>query len=187
MVTKGKITTRESNTNWFIYVLELENQKYYVGIAVDPEQRFIEHQKQQKKCSIWCKKHKAQKIVEVIDTGHRRMIDASFLEDIISLEYIKKYGAANVRGGRYLGSEQKVRKASDCHTKRGYITIMHRFLTELYMTHQEIEKLNLLAFLIDAKNESYLNNLLLVTSKSDNQKKTILRKIQERLNNKSKF
>lgn len=179
MVSQGKISERVSDKNWFIYVLELVENKYYVGIAVDPEERFLEHKTQGKKCSGWCRKHKALKIIKTVNTGYKTMKDATIMEDIVTLEYIKKYGAANVRGGRYSGSESRVQKSSEHHIKKGYITIIHKIIEEYDITYQEIEKMDLKNYLMDTRNESYLNNLIRITSNFDNPKKELFEKLME--------
>ncbi|KYG72904.1 hypothetical protein AWN68_09400 [Roseivirga echinicomitans] len=177
MVTLGKIKDRIGDSNWFLYVLKLEESKYYIGIAINPEQRFSEHQEQGKNCSSWCKKFKALEILEIVDTGHKRMKDATLLEDILTLNYIRRYGTVNVRGGRYIGSERKVQKSSEHHLKRGYITVMHRLLEQFNITFHEISELGLNDFIMDIRNEAFLKNIIAITSHSENPKTTLLEKI----------
>ncbi|MEO9965471.1 MAG: GIY-YIG nuclease family protein [Reichenbachiella sp.] len=177
MVTLGKVKDRISDSNWFLYTLKLEESKYYIGTAIDPEQRFSEHQEQGKNCSSWCKKFKALEILEAADTGLKRMKDATLLEDILTLNYIRRYGAANVRGGRYIGSERKVQKSSEQHLNRGYITVMHRLLEKFNITFHELSELGLNDFVMDNRNEAFLNNLIVITSNSENPKTKLLEKI----------
>jgi predicted GIY-YIG superfamily endonuclease len=34
MVTSGKVNDRIADNNWFVYVLALQNDNYYVGLAL---------------------------------------------------------------------------------------------------------------------------------------------------------
>ncbi|MEQ8531612.1 MAG: GIY-YIG nuclease family protein [Imperialibacter sp.] len=177
MVTQGKIKDRVSDSNWFVYALKLDDNRYYIGIAVDPVRRFLEHQAQGKNCSSWCKKYRALEIVETIDTGHKHMKDATLMEDLLTLQYITKFGATYVRGGRYMGSDQKVQKASEHHIRQGYITIMHRLLQQFKITYDDLSKLRLESYVLDNRNEPYINNIITTTSSSSHQKEVLLKKI----------
>ncbi|PNW27818.1 GIY-YIG nuclease family protein [Formosa algae] len=176
MVTQGKIKDRISDTNWYIYILSLQDDKYYVRIAIDPNKRFLQHQKQEKDSSNWCKKHRAIELIEIIVTKYKHMKDASLIEDIYTLKYIEKFGAENVRGGRYLGNEIDIEKKSRCHLKRGYISIMHKLISDFNITYSELNKLGVYECVINSKNTSFLNNLFLVTRKKTNQRGIIIAK-----------
>ncbi len=77
-----------------IYILQLENNKYYVGKTVNMGQRFSQHCSGQG--SEWTKIHKPIRIIKTIDN----CID-SIMEDNITKKYMLKYGIENVRGGSY--------------------------------------------------------------------------------------
>ena len=177
MVTQGKIKDRISDTNWYVYLLKLQDEKYYVGIAVDPNKRFLEHQKQGKDCPNWCKKYKAIKIIETFETKYKGMKDATLIEDIYTLKYIEKFGSENVRGGRYLWSDSKIKKKSKSHLERGYISIMHKLINDFNITYYELNKLGLYEYVTDSKNSPFLINLILVTRKENDQRKIIIEKI----------
>lgn len=179
MVTQGKIKDRVSDTNWFIYALSLQEFKYYIGISVTPESRISQHRKQSKDSSSWCKKYKPKETIEIIDTGLKRMIDAHHLEDIYTLEYIEKYGSDNVRGGRYFGSNKKIKKMAKSHLERGYISIPHKLLQEYKITYSELIQLEIYDFVINSKNRSYMLHLLSETKNFDNNKKLLLEKITQ--------
>ena len=79
----------------FIYVLSLENNKYYIGKTNIPYKRIISHFSDDG--SAWTQKHKPVDI-------HRIIPDCDdFDETKHTLEYMKKYGINNVRGGIYCG------------------------------------------------------------------------------------
>ena len=75
-----------------IYVLELENNKYYVGYTTNISQR-IESHFNGSGCS-WTKYHKPIKLLETRDGGKS-------VEKQVTLEYMRRYGWENVRGYAY--------------------------------------------------------------------------------------
>ena len=75
-----------------IYILKLEEGKYYVGRTKDLNKRTIEHFKLNG--SEWTKKYKP---VEILSTH----IGDNFEEEKLTLTIMDKYGIDNVRGGSY--------------------------------------------------------------------------------------
>ena len=77
----------------FIYVLELEKNKFYIGTTIYPDFRFLTHFNPNG--SEWTKKYKPKKVIELIP-------DCNDLdEDKYTLKYMEKYGINNVRGGSF--------------------------------------------------------------------------------------
>jgi predicted GIY-YIG superfamily endonuclease len=74
-----------------IYILQLESNKYYVGKTNKPITRLNDHFSQS--ASAWTKKYKPIQIHEL--RPDRPDTD----EQIVTQEYMKKYGIDNVRGG----------------------------------------------------------------------------------------
>lgn len=84
----------ESEPKGWVYILELQSDKYYVGWTTKPTRRYDEHV-----FGIgasWTKKYGPPKgcVVQYKDC-------TKFDEDKYTLEYMKKYGTDNVRGGAY--------------------------------------------------------------------------------------
>jgi len=77
-----------------IYCLELEQGKYYVGITYNLNFRYAQHKSGEG--ARWTKLYKPLRIMEVISED----VDRN-MEDTITLQYIERYGAENVRGGSY--------------------------------------------------------------------------------------
>ena len=75
-----------------IYVIELENNKFYVGRSNIPKQRILNHFKENG--SEWTKLYKPIKVLSQIKGDN---ID----EEKYTLLYMKKYGIDNVRGGAF--------------------------------------------------------------------------------------
>lgn len=78
-----------------IYVLQLQNNKYYIGKTKNVNKRLEQHFNKNIYGSAWTSKHKPIKLIETI-----KNID-DFDEDKYTLKYMKKYGIDNVRGGSF--------------------------------------------------------------------------------------
>jgi hypothetical protein len=76
-----------------IYILQLENNKYYVGKTTNPNFRLDQHFNSLG--SQWTKKYKPIKVLELISNCD------NFDEDKYTLKCMKKYGINNVRGGSF--------------------------------------------------------------------------------------
>jgi hypothetical protein len=84
----------------FIYILELENNKYYIGKTTNPFFKLEQHFKLNE--SQWINKYKPIRL-------HRFISDCdNFDEDKYTLKYMEQYGINNVRGGSF--SELKLKK-----------------------------------------------------------------------------
>lgn len=77
----------------YVYVLRLENEKYYVGRTNNLEERIKEHVEGMG--SEWTTLHKPLEVVETVELCDPTM------EDVVTKKYVDLYGTANVRGGSY--------------------------------------------------------------------------------------
>ena len=77
----------------FIYILELENKKYYVGKTTNPDFRLEQHFNSSG--SEWTKKYKPKKVLKLFSNCD------NFDEDKYTLKFMEKYGINNVRGGSF--------------------------------------------------------------------------------------
>ena len=77
----------------FIYVLKLENNKYYVGKTNHPTFRLQNHFTSNG--SAWTKKYKPILVEELIPNCD------DYDEDKYTIKYMEKYGITNVRGGSF--------------------------------------------------------------------------------------
>lgn len=85
----------------YIYVLELQGGKYYVGKTSDVDHRFQQHKNGNG--SVWTRLHPPVKIVE-----RRHVIQglgSAQDENNTVKDYMKMYGVDNVRGGAYTQSD----------------------------------------------------------------------------------
>lgn len=79
---------------FYIYILKLKNDKYYVGKASDPHARYEKHLNG--KGARWTRRYTPIEMIEVYETTN------VFDEDKTTKEYMSKYGIDNVRGGSYV-------------------------------------------------------------------------------------
>lgn len=77
-----------------IYVLELEDDCFYIGITYNLNLRIAQHLSGTG--AGWTKMHKPVKIVEVFHDGCTRQ-----MEDEVTKRYVEIYGAECVRGGSW--------------------------------------------------------------------------------------
>lgn len=78
----------------FIYVLQLEQNKFYVGMTNNPSFRINTHFSFDG--SEWTKLYKPLQVLELVPNCDE------FDEDKYTLKYMKKYGIDNVRGGAFV-------------------------------------------------------------------------------------
>lgn len=81
----------------FIYAMRLKGDKYYVGRSRNLARRFLDHKTG--KGSVWTKLHGVDSIIELYDDNN------DFKEVQLTLQYMKKYGVNNVRGGPFCKTE----------------------------------------------------------------------------------
>jgi predicted GIY-YIG superfamily endonuclease len=84
----------------FLYVLELENFKYYVGQTNDVYARFQEHKEGYG--SSWTRLHKPIKILKIRSLEVEDTREALLYENWLTLFYMQRFGFQNVRGGEFL-------------------------------------------------------------------------------------
>ncbi len=99
--------------HWWLYVLKLEQNKWYIGITSQtPEKRFQEHSRGRK--SYWTEKYKPISIADQKFLGDLSYDEAKAYEDKITRLYMRKKGVNNVRGGT-------LTQTSDFIVRFGYI------------------------------------------------------------------
>lgn len=95
---------------WWLYILELEDEKWYVGItSKTPDERFEEH-RLGKRAAYWTMQHKPQKIQLIEDLGIVSKEHAEHYENKITRQLMKERGLNNVRGGDLRDTELYVNR-----------------------------------------------------------------------------
>ena len=85
-----------STTTRTVYILELQNGKYYVGRTSNLQRRLQDHFSHSG--SYWTKKHKPLRLIRKIENN----CDSMFDEDKFVKETMAEFGVDNVRGGSYV-------------------------------------------------------------------------------------
>ena len=96
--------------HWWLYVLKLEEGKYYVGItSKTPEHRMQQHLNGFAGAR-WTKKYKPVELFYKKDLGETTLERAQEYENKVTRKYMKEYGYNNVRGGDLSFSGKFVRR-----------------------------------------------------------------------------
>jgi len=87
-----------SKKHFWLYVLKLEQGKYYVGVtSKTPEARMREHINGYG--AAWTRKYKPLKLLDKKELGFVTYEEAEKYESKVVRAYMKKYGVNNARGG----------------------------------------------------------------------------------------
>ena len=108
-----------------IYVLYLENEKYYVGITKDLPNRFAEHKLRMG--AAWTTKNKVIGIVYTKDLRTANKADAEKKENDLTKELMKCFGIDDVRGGDFC-------RVSDALTRK---SLGKKFVDSNYNPHMK--------------------------------------------------
>lgn len=96
--------------HWWLYVLKLEEGKWYVGItSKTPEDRLHEH-RLGVRAAYWTKKYHPVDIELIEDLGVVNKEHAEKYEDKITRSLMKERGINNVRGGDLRDVDQYVKR-----------------------------------------------------------------------------
>lgn len=99
--------TKKVMRHYWLYVIALEQNKYYVGITTrkDPMVRIRQHGGMLG--AQWTRKYKPIRTVKPLlirDLGVTSQYEAEKQEQAVFKEYAKLYGLSNVRGGRIVST-----------------------------------------------------------------------------------
>lgn len=95
---------------WYLYILKLEDSKYYVGItSKTPKVRMHEHLNGVR-AAYWTSKHKPIEIILEEDLGVVTKSHAERYENQITRNLMKERGINNVRGGDLTSTEKYIKR-----------------------------------------------------------------------------
>lgn len=100
-----------------VYVLECENDKYYVGSTKHKRQRYRQHFDQKRGGSAWTRLHKPMNVIKEYTRIPARYLMG--MEAQVTSEYMIKKGVNNVRGASF--SMVKDFSSSDIATLTGFL------------------------------------------------------------------
>lgn len=93
--------------NWYLYILALEQNKWFVGVSTNPKKRY--HQHEIGKGSAWTRKYKPLQMDKVIDLKTHSPYAAQYYEEILTMKLQAKHGKHNVRGGDITDINRSIR------------------------------------------------------------------------------
>lgn len=97
------------NNTWRLYILKLEQGRWYVGITSKTvERRFYQHKTG--RGANWTRKYKPLKIHYQKDLGKCDLDKAQLYEGRVTRLYMEKYGDNNVRGGDLTHTEDYIKR-----------------------------------------------------------------------------
>lgn len=95
---------RAGARTFWLYVLELANDNFYVGIARNVEARFKKHESGV--AAQWTALHKPLRVQRCADTGLTSESDAACIESALTIQMMEQHGRERVRGGQYCDLDQ---------------------------------------------------------------------------------
>ena len=106
---KGKKEPKKTNKNnmllssatgWHVYVLELEDECYYVEKTRDVQRRKAEYFSSTNNGAEWTREHKPIRVMEVISVP-KVCLWANFFINLVTKQYMMRFGIESTRGGSY--------------------------------------------------------------------------------------
>lgn len=110
--------------HWWLYVLKLEHNKWYVGItSKTPEERLQEHALKIRG-AYWTMKHKPLGIELTEDLGLVSKSHAEAYENRVTRTLMKERGLNNVRGGDLTNIDDYIKRFGWIWLKEGWTGII---------------------------------------------------------------
>lgn len=94
--------------DWKLYVIKFSDQTYYIGITSRSDVMTRVKQHGGYLGAKWTQYKSLEEVIEIRRLGKISRGKAEAIENKITLEYIKRYGRVNVRGGDKVGVKQLV-------------------------------------------------------------------------------
>lgn len=128
------------SNRWYLYILKLEDGKWYVGItSKTPEERFQEHLLK-KRGAYWTMRHKPIEIELTEDLGIVSKEHAEKYENKITRQLMKERGLNNVRGGDLRDDDEYIKRFGWIYVKDQWETITIVVLLTLANIYLLIDK-----------------------------------------------
>lgn len=137
------------STKLYGYVLNCENDKFYVGICYDLKKRIKSHFNQNNDSAIFTKLYKPVGIYAAYDLNTTSYIQAEILECHITIHFAKLFGIKNVAGGIFTFRDNEIRELNYLNVlKRNGFNMHNEFYSidenwHLKTTSIDIEKIDL--------------------------------------------
>lgn len=130
----------KQHKRWWLYILQLEKGKWYVGITTKtPEERFNEH-KLGKRAAYWTMRYKPVSIELIEDLGIVSKEHAETYENKTTRLLMKERGLNNVRGGDLTGVDDYTKRFGRIWDRLGWDTITLITAQMLFIIYLLIDK-----------------------------------------------
>ena len=130
----------DKNKRWHLYVLRLQDEKFYVGItSKTPEIRMQEHL-EGIRVAYWTAKHKPIEIIHQEDLGIIDKAVAEKRENSMVRALMKQRGLNNVRGGDLTDVEPYIVHFGYVCDKERWDLILYIIFTNLFMLYLIADK-----------------------------------------------
>lgn len=117
------MTDVDRKQRWHLYVLKLQDGKYYVGItSKTPEMRMQEHM-DGVRVAYWTAKHRPVEIIHTEDLGIIEKSKAEKRENKMVRALMKQRGLNNVRGGDLTSVEEYTKRFGYIWDNEGWYTL----------------------------------------------------------------
>ena len=131
---------QDTKKHWTLYVLRLQDGKFYVGItSKTPEKRMQEHLNGVR-VAYWTAKHKPLEIIHTEDLGVIEKSKAEKRENKMVRALMKQRGLNNVRGGDLTSVEEYIKRFGYIWDKDGWIAITVVVLLMLVIIYLMFDK-----------------------------------------------
>lgn len=107
---------------WYIYVLKLEQDKWFVGISTNPERRYNQHVRG--RADPWTRKYKPIQMDMSQDLETTDPRTAQYVESMMIEKLQAKYGRSNVEGGDTADITKYVRRMGVRFSERQWEAII---------------------------------------------------------------
>lgn len=126
--------------HWWLYLLRLEGEKYYVGItSKTPEIRMLEHQNGIR-TAYWTAKHRPIEVIYSEDLGKIEKSKAERRENKFVRKIMKERGVNSVRGGDLTSTSDYVIRFGYIFDKEGWEDVVYILVMFLVLAIFIIDK-----------------------------------------------
>lgn len=130
----------DKNIRWHLYVLRLQDGKFYVGItSKTPEIRMQEHL-EGKRAAYWTAKHKPIEIIHKEDLGITDKATAEKRENRMVRALMKQRGLNNVRGGDLRDVEPYIKRFGYICDKEHWDMLMYLIISIMLILYLVVDK-----------------------------------------------
>lgn len=134
------MNTKNTKKHWHLYVLRLEDGKFYVGITSKTPQIRMQEHLDGVRVAYWTAKHRPIEIIHAEDLGYILKSTAEKRENKMVRALMKQRGINNVRGGDLTSVEDYIPRFGYFWLKREWETVMYVIASTMFIGYLLIDK-----------------------------------------------